>query len=159
MDNGKILCQFCNNQHGKYICPRCNQRYCSLICYRSQIHLKCSEFFYKDNVEQEIRNRKITEKEKTELLHFLSKYSYNDDFENLKFLDNKKLPKKEKKSTLKDRMKNIDIGKLNNNCIYGESDLFYNIENASFEEIWERLESNEREEFVHLAMAYNNDIV
>ncbi|QSL65054.1 hypothetical protein MERGE_002359 [Pneumocystis wakefieldiae] len=117
-----------------------NSRYCSLICYGSQIHLKCSEFFYKDNVEQEIKNRKITKKEKTEMLHLLSKYSYNQDIENLEFLDNKKLSEKIKKSTLKDRMKDIDI------------------ENASFEEIWDHLESNEREEFVHLAMAYNNDI-
>ncbi|EMR11234.1 hypothetical protein PNEG_00823 [Pneumocystis murina B123] len=141
MNNRKILCQICNNQYGKYICPRCNQRYCSLICYRSQIHLRCSEFFYKDNVEQEIKNRKITKKEKTEVLHFLSKYSYNEDFKNFKFLDdNKKLSEKIEKSTLKNRMKDIDV------------------ENASFEEIWERLESNEREEFVHLAMAYNNDV-
>ncbi|KAG4303436.1 hypothetical protein PCK1_000400 [Pneumocystis canis] len=43
-------------------------------------------------------------------------------------------------------------------CYRNQTHLGYiNIENASFEEIWERLNSSERNEFVHLALAYNED--
>ncbi|KAG5438079.1 hypothetical protein PCANB_000426 [Pneumocystis canis] len=140
MNNQEFLCQFCNNHHGKYLCPRCKQRYCSLTCYRNQTHLGCSEFFYKNNIEQEIKNKKVSQEEKTRMLKFLSEFRYNkNNIENSEFLYNNEELLEEEQDDLKDRMKDI------------------NIENASFEEIWERLNSSERNEFVHLALAYNED--
>ncbi|KTW31121.1 uncharacterized protein T551_01194 [Pneumocystis jirovecii RU7] len=137
MDRKKSLCKFCNNQYGKYICPRCKQQYCSLTCYQCQAHLGCSEFFYKNSVEQEIKNRKVTKEEKNKILKLLLKFKYDqENAENLEFFyNNDELLEKElEQSDLKERMKDIDL------------------ESASFEEIWERLNSNEREEFVHLAL-------
>ncbi|KRT78871.1 hypothetical protein AMK59_7695, partial [Oryctes borbonicus] len=40
----------CENALGKYTCPKCNILYCSLTCYQSEIHLQCSEEFYRDSV-------------------------------------------------------------------------------------------------------------
>ncbi|XP_037815165.1 zinc finger HIT domain-containing protein 2 [Lucilia sericata] len=47
-------CQICNKAPFKYTCPRCNIVYCSLPCYKSQQHLKCSEEFYKQCVQDEL---------------------------------------------------------------------------------------------------------
>ncbi|KAG5440598.1 hypothetical protein PCK2_000308 [Pneumocystis canis] len=106
----------------------------------NSIHLGCSEFFYKNNIEQEIKNKRITQEERINMLKFFSKFKYNEkSIENFEFLyDNEELLEKEQ-NELEERMKDI------------------NIENASFEEIWERLNSSEREEFVHLALAYNEN--
>ncbi|KAG4305778.1 hypothetical protein PORY_000688 [Pneumocystis oryctolagi] len=142
MNNKISLCKFCNNQYGKYICPRCKQRYCSLICYQTQEHLGCSEFFYRNNVEQEIKNRRATKEEKFKMLKILSKFKYDPErIENFDFLYNNEelLENKINESTLEERMKDIDI------------------ENTSFEEIWRRLNLNEKKEFVNYALAYDKD--
>ncbi|XP_061386715.1 zinc finger HIT domain-containing protein 2 [Musca vetustissima] len=47
-------CQICNKQKFKYTCPRCNIAYCSVDCYKSQAHLKCSEEFYKQCIQDEL---------------------------------------------------------------------------------------------------------
>lgn len=44
----------CNKQKFKYTCPRCNIVYCSLDCYKSKEHLKCSEAFYKQCIQDEL---------------------------------------------------------------------------------------------------------
>ncbi|XP_005186078.3 zinc finger HIT domain-containing protein 2 isoform X1 [Musca domestica] len=48
------LCQICNKQKFKYTCPRCNIAYCSVDCYKSQAHIKCSEAFYKQCIQDEL---------------------------------------------------------------------------------------------------------
>lgn len=49
-------CEFCpNSKTDYYTCPKCNAPYCSLKCYRSPSHLQCTETFYKQCVEEEMR--------------------------------------------------------------------------------------------------------
>ena len=49
-------CGFCENTKcNLYTCPRCNLNYCSVRCYQSPTHSKCSEQFYRNCVEEEIR--------------------------------------------------------------------------------------------------------
>uniref|UniRef100_A0A1I8NV43 HIT-type domain-containing protein n=1 Tax=Stomoxys calcitrans TaxID=35570 RepID=A0A1I8NV43_STOCA len=54
MSSSSENCQICNKQKFKYTCPRCNINYCSLDCYKSKDHLKCSEAFYKQCVQDEL---------------------------------------------------------------------------------------------------------
>lgn len=49
-------CGFCpNSKKDYYTCPKCNAPYCSLKCYRSPVHLQCTETFYKQCVQDEMR--------------------------------------------------------------------------------------------------------
>ena len=49
-------CEFCpNSKKDYYTCPKCNAPYCSLKCYRSPEHLQCTETFYKQCVQDEMR--------------------------------------------------------------------------------------------------------
>jgi len=49
-------CEFCpNSKTDYYTCPKCNANYCSLKCYRAPAHLQCTETFYKQCVEEEMR--------------------------------------------------------------------------------------------------------
>lgn len=38
----------------RYTCPKCDITYCSVSCYKSPQHLKCSEQFYKDCIQDEL---------------------------------------------------------------------------------------------------------
>ncbi|XP_057318566.1 zinc finger HIT domain-containing protein 2 [Microplitis mediator] len=51
------LCQLCDSSEAKYTCPRCNKRYCTSECYKSEAHVGCSEEFYKECVETELKSR------------------------------------------------------------------------------------------------------
>jgi hypothetical protein len=48
-------CHFCQAKAPTYTCPRCNVAYCGLKCYQSQRHSPCSEAFYKECIETELR--------------------------------------------------------------------------------------------------------
>ncbi|KAF0298989.1 Zinc finger HIT domain-containing protein 2 [Amphibalanus amphitrite] len=47
-------CAFCEGS-SRYVCPRCGVPYCSVTCYRSGRHQRCSEGFYRDCVQQQLR--------------------------------------------------------------------------------------------------------
>ncbi|KAF8817476.1 hypothetical protein BYT27DRAFT_7199005 [Phlegmacium glaucopus] len=49
-----VTCSLCRRQFAKYTCPACNAPYCSLTCFRSQAHNRCSERFYKKEIEIDI---------------------------------------------------------------------------------------------------------
>jgi len=56
----------------KYICPKCEIPYCSLQCYQNlEKHLKCSENFYRECVEEQVRSETDASKAKTmgDILH------------------------------------------------------------------------------------------
>merc|ERR1712170_252788 len=51
-----VSCMFCDNSgQDYYTCPKCNSAYCSLVCYRSPRHSQCSEAFYKQCVQEEMK--------------------------------------------------------------------------------------------------------
>ncbi|XP_030371603.1 zinc finger HIT domain-containing protein 2 [Scaptodrosophila lebanonensis] len=53
-------CHLCQAAPFKYTCPKCNALYCSVGCYKSQLHLKCSEAFYKDCIQDELASAATT---------------------------------------------------------------------------------------------------
>ena len=49
-------CAFCEKTKSNlYTCPKCNLNYCTVQCYQSQRHTQCSEQFYRNCVEDEVR--------------------------------------------------------------------------------------------------------
>lgn len=54
----EISCLACGSFENLKICPRCTLAYCCVKCFRSELHCKCSEAFYRECVEQELRSRK-----------------------------------------------------------------------------------------------------
>lgn len=49
-------CSFCALLgREQYVCPRCKAPYCSLRCYKSEAHRECSESFYRDCVNNELK--------------------------------------------------------------------------------------------------------
>ncbi|VDK74077.1 unnamed protein product [Litomosoides sigmodontis] len=53
----RISCLACGSLDSLNICPRCALAYCSVKCYRSEQHRGCSESFYRECIEQELRLR------------------------------------------------------------------------------------------------------
>ena len=49
------ICHVCTKSTSKYKCPRCNVPYCSLKCYKEH-DVDCTEEFYKEWVEEEMKN-------------------------------------------------------------------------------------------------------
>uniref|UniRef100_A0A915PXI9 HIT-type domain-containing protein n=1 Tax=Setaria digitata TaxID=48799 RepID=A0A915PXI9_9BILA len=57
MQEERISCLACGSLDSLNICPRCALAYCCVKCYRSEEHRECSESFYRECVEQELRRR------------------------------------------------------------------------------------------------------
>ncbi|XP_014212209.1 zinc finger HIT domain-containing protein 2 [Copidosoma floridanum] len=80
--NGDLqLCNICKENERRYVCPKCFIGYCSLDCYKSQAHLECSESFYKQCVEDELRVEHSDSQVKQKTLDILQRI-YNEDTEN-----------------------------------------------------------------------------
>lgn len=62
----------CNTGQAKYTCPRCSLPYCSVDCYKSTSHLDCSEGFYKECVESEMKNA-IDPEDKNKMMQILKR--------------------------------------------------------------------------------------
>lgn len=59
---------------GIYVCPRCNILYCSVPCYQSELHVNCSEAFYRDCVMENmncVETGPLAERKMYEILHRL----------------------------------------------------------------------------------------
>ena len=49
-------CEICTEgKSAPYTCPRCNIPYCSTRCYQHQKHSQCSEQFYQNCVQEELK--------------------------------------------------------------------------------------------------------
>ncbi|ODQ63211.1 hypothetical protein NADFUDRAFT_53485 [Nadsonia fulvescens var. elongata DSM 6958] len=51
------LCHICSSKLGIYTCPRCLVLYCDLSCYKNSSHSNCSEQFYKESIQQEMKGQ------------------------------------------------------------------------------------------------------
>ena len=84
----------CRRQFAKYTCPTCNIPYCCLVCFRSPVHFpylslspnslrsqahnRCSESFYKKEVESDIHAQPSkSANERTKTLELLRKFEEN----------------------------------------------------------------------------------
>lgn len=57
----KILVLFyrCKEKESRYTCPRCKLVYCSVSCYKSELHLGCSEEFFKQCIVQQLAEEQL----------------------------------------------------------------------------------------------------
>ena len=67
-------------QFSLYACPRCPVRYCSLACYRAPLHAECSELFYKEEVERELKTTRVESAEgRQRMLDMLKRLQAQDE--------------------------------------------------------------------------------
>eukprot|EP00434_Breviolum_minutum_P015830 symbB.v1.2.013946.t1/scaffold1003.1/size206925/6 len=71
------VCTVCVRTEARYTCPRCQTAYCSLECYQAHSG-KCTESFYKSQVEEELKSRRIDEDERRRLEKVLASLSSLD---------------------------------------------------------------------------------
>ena len=61
----------------KYQCPKCKSHYCELLCYKNH-NPECTEEFYKEQVTQHLKGKKVTEAEMKKMKRILEKYKDNE---------------------------------------------------------------------------------
>ena len=162
-------CSFCNQRLGKYVCPRCNREYCSLACYQSRTHRACSEGFYRQQIKYKPEGMKTSEEERKKMEAILDKYDFrapegggplefvgNPNTAAHEFLDMDNTELAEENGGGDDEEETDKESEEDEETVRRRKDLRMrmeglNIEEADFEEMWERLDSREREEFVKLA--------
>ena len=66
-------CYRCNTQAQRYMCPKCEIPYCSLECYKSEAHAECSESFYKEWVETELRSQEEDPESRRKMMEILQR--------------------------------------------------------------------------------------
>ncbi|KAL1916313.1 uncharacterized protein VTP21DRAFT_5930 [Calcarisporiella thermophila] len=125
-EENNILCGICQSQFAKYSCPRCNLRYCSLSCYKSKKHEGCSESFYQENVLLEMQSRGVDEETKNKTLDLLRRFQEQQLEEDVEEWDEEN---DSDTSDLAKRLTDLDL------------------DNATFEDIWNRLTEAERSDF------------
>jgi HIT zinc finger len=172
-----VLCSFCNKTLSKYTCPRCSKKYCGLECYKSRGHAKCSNAFQREQRNAEAKATNSTKQEKEKMKEILKKnqfvapdgggplefvgdaspnlgltsdgeieYGVDEDEEgNSEESKDEEYGEEEDEETIERRK---DLG----NRMEG-----LDIEGAEFEEIWGRLNTREREEFVRLAQQLEDE--
>ncbi|XP_076063578.1 zinc finger HIT domain-containing protein 2 isoform X2 [Oratosquilla oratoria] len=68
----KSSCAFCPKEQ-KYTCPQCSNSYCSLVCYRHPDHGSCTETFYKNWVEEEMKSISLGKDSQKKVLEMLQR--------------------------------------------------------------------------------------
>ena len=64
-------------KNAKYQCPKCKSYYCDLICYKNH-NPECAEEFYKEQVTQHLKGKKVSEAEIKKMKRILEKYKDKD---------------------------------------------------------------------------------
>jgi hypothetical protein len=163
VDTFKGPCLTCNQRLVNYICPHCKEGYCSVDCYRSRHHQKCPQ-----DARTPAQSNLGTERKA--ILETLKRYGFDapEDGGSLRFVGNEAVddgvehPKAE--HTIENCRANLepdakDFENVDEEDIEDDASCTdlkvrmdgLDIENAGFDEIWERLNPEEREEFVKLA--------
>ncbi|KAF9646230.1 hypothetical protein BDM02DRAFT_3100173 [Thelephora ganbajun] len=94
----------CNRQFAKYACPQCNIPYCSLTCFRSERHNQCSEGFYRDQIQSDIRTvPSATAQEQLKMMELLQRFEESSAEE--VDLDDED----EEENALAQRLKGVDL--------------------------------------------------
>ena len=138
-------------------------------CYRSFAHRECSDGFYQQQAKEKTEQLKIRDEEKKKMEATLEKYGFRapENGGPLEFsgevlstndgIDDTEIGRFEEASTSDDDDEESEQGlEEDEETVRRRKDLELrfaglNIEEADFEEIWGRLDSREREEFVRLA--------
>ncbi|KAL4002325.1 hypothetical protein ACH3XW_2995 [Acanthocheilonema viteae] len=78
MQEERISCLCCGSLDSLNICPRCALAYCSVKCYRSEQHRECSESFYRECVEEELRCKGDAQKSPKTFEEFMNEQAVED---------------------------------------------------------------------------------
>ncbi|XP_067214898.1 zinc finger HIT domain-containing protein 2 [Linepithema humile] len=130
------ICQLCNERIQLYTCPRCNIGYCGVECYKSDVHTDCSESFYKQCVEDDLKAQENDPIARQKMMEILKRVHEADLDINLE--DSEDESSDEGDFTLD----SDDEEEL--------TDLTSRLENVNFEdpnELWSALSDAERQEF------------
>ncbi|KAL0079419.1 hypothetical protein F4703DRAFT_1193684 [Phycomyces blakesleeanus] len=131
-------CQICQKQFSQYVCPRCNLKYCSLGCYKDLGHADCTESFYRDSVTAEIQSRNDTEQSKQKMLQLLQRFE-EENKNSLDGEDEDDEDEDEDKDDLAQRLGDL------------------NIETADAGQLWNKLSSQERDDFEMMLKQLENE--
>ncbi|KAE8280875.1 hypothetical protein D5F01_LYC21442 [Larimichthys crocea] len=142
------VCMLCKCKPSSYTCPRCNLHYCGLACYQSPDHSACSEEFYKESVLQELKEMGKTESERGgRRCRRASAVRRRERSRDRGYFD----------KTGRDRRGELLSEDVDEDaeCAEGTSDLAdrlsgLDIDKLSEEELWDLLDSEEKEKFVSL---------
>ena len=67
------VCAVCTREYSRYKCPRCAIAYCGLDCYRAHGE-RCTEGFYKEQAERELRATRASESERADMADKLRRF-------------------------------------------------------------------------------------
>lgn len=130
------VCKFCETSESKYVCPTCLTHYCSVSCYKSPHHSECSEIFFKNCVEEELKLRQFedeTTKAKQKVLESLQKIHDEDSNDNEDVNDDEVDSDDENIPDLEIRLKGVDL----EDC----------------DEVWKYLTPTEKQHFRQFALS------
>ncbi|PIA17921.1 hypothetical protein COEREDRAFT_85796 [Coemansia reversa NRRL 1564] len=133
-------CGICDKPRAKYNCPKCALPYCSLKCYRDKKHDECSENFYKDQVEENMKAHKADEETKNEMRQIVQRYhdqiNIGEDMLDELDSDDSHFDDLSRDASLAERLEGINFED--------------NVNQSIAQRIWDRLTKEEREEFMNL---------
>lgn len=117
-------CGICKIKKGLYNCPKCGVLYCGLNCYRTPQHQRCSEKFYQDCVESELRSSSpVSQETKVKTLAMLQRLHLENNRED----DEEESLDSDDDEDIAVRLSNVDLD---------DSDA-----------VWSKLNAQERREF------------
>ncbi|XP_012537213.1 zinc finger HIT domain-containing protein 2 [Monomorium pharaonis] len=81
------ICELCSKRTRLYTCPRCGIGYCGAECYKSDAHTDCSESFYRQCVEDELKSQENDPAGRQKMMEILKRV-HEMDMENNILEDN-----------------------------------------------------------------------
>ncbi|XP_012148138.2 zinc finger HIT domain-containing protein 2 [Megachile rotundata] len=136
--NSDNVCKLCNVRPRLYTCPRCDIGYCSTNCYKSEAHLECSESFYKQCVEDELKSQEKDPETRNKMIEILRRV-HEQDLKSTDFLGSDE--DEEEEDELNEQLDSDDEDVLDLEIRLRE----VNLDNA--DEVWSALTDAERQEF------------
>lgn len=132
------ICELCNKRTRLYTCPRCSIGYCGTECYKSDAHTDCSESFYRQCIEDELKSQENDPTVRQKMIEILKRVHEADIEDNI----------------LKDDFDESSIDDedcpLDSDDEQELLDLESRLENVNFEdpnELWSALSDAEKQEF------------
>ena len=163
----------CKRQFAKYACPRCNIPYCSLTCFRSeassphlhrnrccswdlhfQKHNQCSEGFYRDQVQSDIKTApSAAAHERLKMMELLKRFEESNAVE--ADLDDED----EEEDALAQRLREVDLGTLRMEPHPGSTSLTGSmLDSVSPDDLWDLLPEEQRAKFIRTVENPSSDL-
>lgn len=153
----------CNERKRLYTCPRCGIGYCGVECYKSDAHTDCSESFYKQCVEEDLKSQENDPVARQKMMEILKRVHEADlendildeDSDEKSSSDEEDYPldSDDEQEVIKDASETLWLDKcsfLTNVYLFQLLDLETRLQNVNFEdpnELWSALSEAERQEF------------